>query len=222
MKKYFIISLLVLSVSLYSQNQFIGAKGGLSFTSVSGFLSDASSRRMSYTLGMSYEYQMNNNFLLGADLLYQQKGYSDYLLFADENGIPQGSGRLNYSFNYLSLPIKAGYIYGNKFSGFAYLGFVPAFLTDAYYQASDTEGVLDDSSEISRISAKDYTAKFELSGLAEIGANYQMSHRFLLTTAFTALYGLTHITNYGNSENTMRNMGIFLTFGVKYALSQKE
>jgi hypothetical protein len=220
MKKYFSLFLIVLSVSLFGQNHFIGAKGGIAIVNVSDALFNVPSMRTSFTGGFSYEYQMKNNFLIGSDLLYIEKGYSTDITMTNDEGITQGTAAINFHFNYISLPLKAGYTFGNKLSGFVYVGLVPALLTNAYYKGSDPNGILDDTGSFPKISAKEYTSKFELSALAEIGADYKISDSFLLTTAIASQYGITPVSNYENHENNMRNIGFFFTFGLKYALSQ--
>lgn len=228
MKKYLTLILIVLTSYAFSQGHFVGMKGGLSFSKVRDavFYAKNIDMRKGFTVGLTYEYKLKNNILLGADLLYMQKGYNFDISFTNEEGIVVGEGKSHHNYNYISLPLKVGYSIGGKVSGFFNLGIVPALLTDAYYDISDPEGILPNMDEFKKQDIKESTPNFELSGLAEIGANYKINESFLLTTAIAGQYGFTAITNFDNVENsifdsqdnTMKNYGLYWTFGLKYAL----
>ena len=71
--------------------------------------------------GITYEYRLKKYFLFEADLVYSQSGFENDITIVDENGQPvYGTGRLEFQFDYVSLPVKAGFIIGNKISGFRF------------------------------------------------------------------------------------------------------
>ena len=230
MKKYLTLILIVLTSTVFSQGHFVGVKGGVSFTKVRDavFYEKNIEMRKGFTAGLTYEFKLKNNILLGADLLYIQKGYSADISITNDEGMLIGMGRSHPSYNYLSLPLKVGYSFGEKISGFFYIGIVPALLTDAYYGFSDPNNVQQNTDNPGKHDITKYTPNFELSGLAEVGANYKINERFLLTTSLGGHIGFTAITDFGNVENsifddqdnTMKNYGFYWTFGLKYALNQ--
>ena len=220
MKKYLILILIALSSFVYGQSHYIGFKGGASLTKVNDIsYADDVEFRFGFTAGLSYEYKLKNNILLAADLQYIQKGYDFDIAFTNDEGLLVGEGKSHMKYDYISLPIKVGYSIGERFSGFFNLGVAPALLTKAYYDFSDPNGILPEIEEFEGVDITEETPKFELSGLAEIGANYKINEKFIITTAVTSQYGLTAMTNFDNQDNTIKNYGFYWTVGLKYALN---
>ena len=127
MKKYFLIILLITTVKSFGQNHLIGMKGGLdASTFVANKSFDNTSFRIGFSGGFTYQYLFQKGFLLGADILYDQKGFTTserrgtpttgYVTWYDSNGKLIGEWLTNkYHYNYLSIPLKAGFQFGNKF-----------------------------------------------------------------------------------------------------------
>ena len=131
MKSILFPILLFLTFSSFAQNHLIGIKGGACWTNISSNDSDINSYfRTGYTFGLSYENRFKENFLLGADLMYLQRGAKVDAFSLDEVGrVIQTSieGKNEYIYEFIAFPIKGGYIIGDRISGFANIGIVPSY-----------------------------------------------------------------------------------------------
>src|SRR5690554_2780435 len=121
---FFTILLLSLSLSVTGQNHFVGLKGGVNlnnrYTSIPNDKTDYST---GFIGGLSYEYKLKKDYTLGIDFLYAQKGYSNKIIFTDNNGNPTGeSVAVIFDFDYFSFPMKTGFTFGEKLIGFGNIG----------------------------------------------------------------------------------------------------
>ena len=88
MKSILLPILLLITFSTYAQNHFIGIVAGTSWMSVGGkanYFKDTNARS-ELTFGISYENRLKQNFLIGADLMYYRKGFSNDILYVDDDG----------------------------------------------------------------------------------------------------------------------------------------
>lgn len=198
---------------VFGQNHFIGLKSGLNLTNINspGFLFERQNR-IGFNGGLTYEYQLNERFNLGIDLLYFQKGFRSDITFTDELGNMLETVTIKYNFDYVSLPIKGGYVFGDKIAGFINLGMIPSILINAKTIMPAAEGITEGitSNEIESL------RKFELGGLVEVGANYKIKPDLILSTTIAYQNSITSIANGGNT----RNHGMALSIEIKYALKK--
>lgn len=220
MRKILIVIISLSSLPVFGQNHFVGLKNGINWANVnsSNFLNDNDNRR-GYTGGLTYQYSLNEKFNLGLDLLYSQRGFTNDIVFTNEFGTPTGErATVNFDYDYLAIPLKGGIVIGDTFSGFANLGIVPSILLDATTTTPAIEGF----QERTTINITDRVNKFDLAGLAEIGANYPINSNFLLSASLGYQHSFTSITNdnyFSGSE--IRHYEIVLSFGIKYALKKE-
>lgn len=210
--------MIVTSIPAFGQNHFMGFKGGINWTNVySSNFGDDHGNRIGFNCGLTYEYQLNKRFNLGIDFLYFQKGFTGDILFTDDLGNPTGEkASIEFNYDYLSLPIKGGFVMGDKFSGFVNLGVVPSILIDAKIIKPAIEGSREEP-----IDATEMATKFDLAGIVEIGANYKILPDFLLSTAIGYQQSFTSITNDDYfSKAEVRHYGIIMSIGLKYALKE--
>jgi hypothetical protein len=224
--KYF-KSLLLFScfaVPVAGQNHLIGIKGGYSWTNISTDAFPNHETLRGFAAGLTYDYITRKKFSLGAELLYDQRGYKDELIFTDEHGNQIGEKyAVPVHYNYLSLPLKLGYIMGNNFFGFANIGFCPALLQKVTatiplftYSAPDLIYRGDSTIEIKGPS------KFDLGGFVEIGCGYKIKNRFTFVAAFRSQYSFTSMTNEDFFRYYyIRHYGMTLSLGIKYNLSHR-
>lgn len=213
MKKLLIVLILLTSTSLVAQNHFLGVQGGVAWTNVNGenFIPDNYSRK-GLTAGLKYEYQFKSNFQIGLDVLYSQKGFKsdipiygvDYMLITD--------GVIDFKFDYLSLPIKAGYAIGNNLKGFLNVAAVPSFLLKAEIENSffDADNNLEDIS--------DKFSAFDLAGMLELGGSYSLREQILLFMAFNYQYSFTSYTSDDEffPVSEAYHYGFTAAIGIKY------
>ncbi len=214
-------SLLLLHAT--GQNHFLGIKGGESWTSNAmdnyksgyGTISGLSG-------GFTYEYLIDKHFSLGADLIYDQRGFNlrDTLLnYSGNPNLRDQINKVDYLFNYISVPIKTGFNVGDNLYGFISLGLCPSILVDAKTKTRMFN--LDGTSIGSeRGDVFEQMSKFDFAGIFEIGGGYKFKHRCWLFTSFSYQYGIftyyspTYLTN---GEN--RHKGTTLSLGLKYGLT---
>lgn len=136
MRKFIIqvsfISFVVISATAFGQtNKFTaGYEKGLTLVSMRGntILNSLQKPKLSFSAGIFFQYNINNNFAFRTNLSFERKGCSygrrnGY----DSTGLPaiiQGGVR----FDYLSLPLMARLIFGNKHRFFINAGPYIAYL----------------------------------------------------------------------------------------------
>ncbi len=218
MKKLFITLLVLFSVSSFAQNHFVGAQLGMNLSNVYGtdyskeleFLS-------SFSAGLTYDFELKNNILLGSGLLYERKGSQSELIIIDDEGYSLGEYSYKTRYSYLSLPLKTGYQIGQEWTGYFYLGLVPAYLLEAhnaaptFYNNEVSEG--DKKTDIT-----DIVNVFELSGLLELGSAYRLNSKWAIFINSSYLMGFTPIYKDSDSPHP-KNHRINISLGVKYALN---
>lgn len=215
MKYLITVSIVLFSVVVYGQKQYFGLKSGIGFTNLfidgDGSLNDF---RIGFNGGLTYEYQFKSNLQIEVDFVYAQKGAKEDVIFTDQYGQPTAESTIHYNYDYLSLPIKGGYSFGNKLEGFINLGIVPSLLINAQLRIPGLN-----VSEDGAIDIKDDVQKIDLSGLVEIGGNYILKDRLLLFTSFAYQHSFTQLTaeNY-LSNSDVRHYGMILSLGVKFGI----
>jgi len=223
MKNILLIILTIATLKVAGQNHLIGVKGGVNSTNItsSNFISQSDSRT-GLTAGLTYEFLFKKHFSIGADLIYNQRGFTNDLVFTDNLGNPTGekfTSKFNY--DYISLPIKTGFNIGTKLYGFTNIGVIPSLLVDA----KTITPTFDSDAKFTGNETFDVTnrvSKFDFAGLVEIGGGYKFKGRYWLFTSFSYQHSFTTITNseyFANSK--IRHNGMALTIGLKCALTKE-
>jgi len=211
-------SFLLLQVT--GQNHFFGIKGGENWTSNLYRNSSAKNGfRTGFSGGLTYEYLLNNHFSLGADLIYDQRGFIYDIAFDDY----QGNHRItttNFDHDNLAFPIKAGLTIGKKVYSFANIGLSPSLLRNADKQLNTT----DMDGRIVAIENYEVTnsmQKFDMAGLIEIGGGYKINDRFWLygLISYQRSFIINANSDYHTNELFIRYYGANLYMGLKYALA---
>ncbi len=223
MKNLLFIILTIATLKVAGQNHFIGVKVGTSSTNItsSNFLSQSNSRT-GLTAGLTYEFLFKKHFSIGADLIYNQRGFTNDLVFTDNLGNPTGEKyTTTFNYDYVSLPIKTGFNIGTKLYGFTNIGVIPSLLVDA----KTTTPTFDTDAKVTGNEPFDVTnrvSKFDFAGLVEIGGGYKLNGRYWLFSSFSYQYSFTTITNsdyFANSK--IRHNGMNLTIGLKCTLTKE-
>lgn len=169
-KIFFFIGLLFsMSFTAFSQSHSWGIQSGIVWSKVSKSSKEGISYRNGYTTGLSYVYTTKKKILLGADLLYIQKGWLEH---------PYDI-HWDFRFNYLSIPIKIGigdranrlYFAGN-------VGLAPAWLLVAKIADTSLADITFTDEQGREIPTK--IPKFDLSALVEVQAGYYVTETFRL------------------------------------------
>ena len=209
------------TLNAVGQNQFIGVKGSVNLTNISSSDIRNTDYRTGLSSGITYEYLFGKHYSLGADIIYNQRGFRDYLTLTDNTGNPTGEKAIyKYNYDYLSIPIKTGFNIGNTFYSFANIGLIPSILVNAktFLPPFDINAKVGGSDVIDLTNK---VTKFDLAGLIEIGGGYKFKNRYWLFSSIGYQQSITTITNseyFANSK--IRHNGMNLTVGMKYALSK--
>lgn len=219
MKKLATVLIILFTIPVFGQNHLIGMKGGISWTNVisDNYFSD-NDYRNGFAGGLTYEYEFNKKYHIGADLLYAQKGFANDILFVDENGNPLGEkSTSDFNYNYLSLPIKGGFSIGNNLVGFLNIGVVPSLLIKAETITPTFENIDGETFDVT-----DKVTEFDFGAMAEIGASYKLKEQFLLFTSFAYQHSFTSIANENYfADGKVNHHGMTWSIGLKYALKKE-
>uniref|UniRef100_UPI003593102A outer membrane beta-barrel protein n=1 Tax=Aquiflexum sp. TaxID=1872584 RepID=UPI003593102A len=158
---------------------------------------------------LGYEVLLKDDFSIGAEAIYNQRGFIDNFMVVDGFGNPTGeifSTQFNY--DYISLPLKIGKYVGKKIFGFGHIGIVPSILIKDEIIPGLGIGIPTDA------------GNFDLAGLAEIGGGYRMEKLWLFASV-NYLHSITNtaITNtafFGNAD--FKHKGMIFSLGLKYGL----
>jgi len=223
MKNLLFIILTLATFNVVGQNHLVGFKGGVSLTNISASnFQGEYDDRTGIMGGLSYEYLLNDHFSMGTDVIYNQRGFRSDFIFMDELGNQTGEKAIfKFNYDYLSLPLKAGYRTDDKLYTFANIGLVPSILTNAKtVMPLFDENMNADGNET--IDITDKVAKFDLAALAEIGVGYSFRDRCWLYSSCGYLHSFTTITNdHYFADSKISHNGLAFSIGIKYALKNK-
>jgi hypothetical protein len=214
-------SFLLLQVT--GQNHFIGIKGGENRTNnaMDSYKSEFESRS-GLAVGLTYEYFIDKHFSLGADLIYDQRGFNFRDTILNYSGNPNLNDQINkvdYQFNYISVPIKTGFNVGNNLYGFVSLGLCPSLLIDATTK-SHTFNLDGTFTGLEKGDVFEQMSKFDFTGIFEIGGGYKFKQRYWLFTSFSYQYGIfTYYSPTYSTNGENRHTGTTLSLGLKYGLT---
>lgn len=220
--KYFIfLFLTAASLTSWGQN-FIGVKGGLNLTYNSfNDLYKMKNSRSGLSGGLTYESFIKKNTSLGVDLLYNQRGFTEEIIFTDNQGNPTGQkATTEYNFNYLSLPVKVGIYTKDRTRLGLNLGLVPSYLikSETILPTYELDGQIYNAKIIN---TTDRVSKFDFAGLVEFTFNFQLKDNYWFLGAISYQHSFTDFTNkdYFNDRN-MNHYGLILSIGFRYRLSR--
>jgi hypothetical protein len=221
MRHYYFLFFFCLPLIGFSQNHYVGLRGGVGRTNIraTNFISNSDSKNV-VGGGLTYAYQFKNpHFYAGVDLLYQAQGFTNYMFFTNDVGDIAGEGlEVNYSYNYLAVPLRFGFQTGESWYGFANVSFVPSVLLSAQVE-SPIISPLDMFLGYTTVSTSENVAPFDLAAGVELGGGYRWKNQLCTFVSFTYQESVTSHSaeNYfSNSKLHHRLMG--LSFGLRYPL----
>jgi len=221
MKIYRLVPLLIaLSNGLPGQSQYVGIAEGANWTNIrsTNFVSDNHYRNGIHG-GLTYEYVTSTQISFAGKLTYTQRGFTNDIIFMDEMGNPTGGrAAIEYNYDYVSLPVSAGYVIGRTAFGFARIGLIPAFLVNAATKAPNFLSNGEINGTIS-YNITDRVTHVDLAGLGEIGGGYEIAERWRLSASCRYFRSITNAANSNYlSGSTIRHYGITAMAEVQYEL----
>jgi Outer membrane protein beta-barrel domain len=222
MKLVWIFIFSISTLTSFSQHHYLGIKGGVLFSKLNpDYEYKDNSFTTSFTGGITYDLQFENEFVLGAEILFSQYRTETQNSFIIPDIAYTFIYTGEYSFNYVSVPVKIGF---NKFrsntSGFINIGVIPSFLTSAKSKISSN--VYQETVDIkSDINTFDIVLHFEF------GIGFQLNENIILYMSNSYQQGLINIVrsdfefppDYSSVpvlENPLKRFGISFSLGLKY------
>lgn len=208
MKHYTIILLLCGAFIAEAQTNFVGIKTGY-ISSMIVETREHPEGRKGFVGGLTLEHKFKSKITVGADLMYAQKGFTDYFIFGSNLSKEE---TVSFNYDYLGIPLKVGYNGGRRFGYFVNVGFCTALL-------------IGESRNYSYFDLKNYnydTRSVEFSGILELGMGYELSERITLNAILAVQQSLTPIGKpnsiFMGDEITLRTDMALL--GIKYKLGK--
>jgi hypothetical protein len=204
----------------FAQSHSIGLFSGISIANISAqkVFNDGDNRE-SLVAGVKFDWNKSNKLHFGADLLYNKLGFEEEFMHTNNYGGPTGEfDYLVFNYNYISAPLKFGYVFGKKLQIVPKVGLQPSFLIKAEtvqyktfnWSSYSTRQVYD---------VRDRVSKFDLAGLIELELRFLLIEKLNL---FTCIAGKYSITPFSNSEYFndfyMRHKVLLMSLGLSYTL----
>ncbi len=216
MKYTLIFIAILITNTVISQNHLLGLQGGFNLTSVSFADFPGKVPRGGMVVGASYEFLTKKQFSLGVDILYAERGYKTGLPFMDEFGeVADKNFKTSFNYDYLSIPVKLGFKFGNNLYGFMNLGGVPSLMIDAKTIMPGFNG-----GENMEIDVKERVREIDLAAMIELGGGYKIKGAYWVFTSIAYQYSFTNVTdsNYFTADE-MFHFGLTFSLGMKFTLN---
>jgi len=222
MKKVTLITLIIFNLSSKGQNHLIGFQSSINFSKVTTDLFNTPTHfRTGMAIGITYDYTFKKYFTIGSDIIYNQLGFSNDIIFIDNLGFPTGyKATIKYNYDYIKLPIRFGFNYGKTFYGFVDIGLTPSFLVNAktFIPTIVTDYITFPKTSINMTKKVNL---FDIGGAINIGGGYKFKERYWLYTSFGFQHSFMTISNndyYAKSKLIHYNYA--LSIGFKYRINK--
>ncbi|MFZ6053217.1 porin family protein [Halocola ammonii] len=222
MKNILLALTILISSTAFSQDHFFGLTGGPNVTDVihNDFL-ESTDYEFGFTAGFNYQYRLNENITIGADLLYEKRGFNSVVLYSREDEFNSVYSLTVFDFHYVTLPIKAGYRLNvtDKLYGFGNLGVAPGYLIKTEFDIPELFSY--NGGEPITANKTEEANRIDLAGLAELGAGYQISDNILCYVLAKYQYSILSVSDTEYFERSdIHHHGISLMAGVSFRLFQ--
>lgn len=209
MKKLLIIVFTFSTLNTFTQNPSLGFYSGLNMANISFVNADVDSKfLLGFLTGINYEYQHNDKYVIDLGIEYKRFGCNVEAHFTNNLGQVIGIIDVKHIFDYISLPVKVGFLYGNKLVFIPKIGVVPAYLARAKV-ISKNDYYTDE------VDIKKDVSKFNLSGILELESNYQLNDQLTLTSGVCFQHSILNV-NLNLSKIRNYSLGVFC--GLKYKI----
>lgn len=204
MRVIYLLGVLSLITEVASgQNHLMGARLGISGAGNTVGSDIRTHLRIGVPAGITYDYT-RKKLVLGAELLYEPRGYRYDATLTDNTGAPFGEDKIKLNYNFISMPIKAGIAFGNHFFGLANIGLIPAYLIRAIAKGTNSSFVYTKNVD-----------RFDLAVLAELGFGFKIEERLQWVTSLRYQTGLLTAPKHSSYIN---HWGVTLGTGIKYRI----
>ena len=225
MRQVFILILILTSSQVSGQTSLVGIKIG----AIKANVRSKELSKMNYLIavsgGSTFDYFLNKHFSLGADFIYEQRGFSNDIIFTDDQGNPiDQKATIKFWYEYYSIPIKVGFKFGNKLYGYSNIGIIPSFLINAETKVP----VIKSQNEVSTSewvvsNVTKSVTRFDMSTFFEIGLGYKLKNNLWPYTSCSFQNSFTQFSNakyFSSSE--LKHYGMIWSVGLKCKLSKEK
>jgi hypothetical protein len=198
---------LLFTINTYSQN-YIGLSGRVGLYKVSA--NTQVSLALKPGVGIDFLHQFNNHLRFTTGAYFSPLGFKQTFISVNNAGEIIGNLAVYYNLNYVSVPLLIGYTFGfDKLNLYSNVGIAPAYLLNVSYKVNDTK-MTPLTGEFN---------SFDISAMFNLGAEFKLGDKLLLNTDLNINKGLLPIsdTSYSSFKES-RNMGLFISLGLKYKL----
>ena len=216
MKQTFAIATILICITVKAQNFSIGPTIGFGHSWISNQVEEDLMFNPSWNAGLSFNYSTKKNFGIGADLKYLTEGNKfSYLGAYIPEAPPSGKTTEWHHFNYLRLPVKFIYFFGQpgkRLRPKIYAG--PDFGIGTKLQVVEKN-----NGDKYKAGVETYYKSFDVGITAAAGLNFRLASSTWLNTDVAYYNGLQNISKT-NSNN--RNRNIELSIGLLTGLKKKK
>jgi opacity protein-like surface antigen len=222
MKNFLLALSILFCFNAFSQDHFFGLTGGPNVTDAihSDFL-ESTDYEFGFVAGFNYQYRLNDKITIGANLLYEQRGFNSIVLYSRADQFNSVYALTDFEYDYVTLPIKAGYRLNvtQKIYGFGNLGVAPGFLIKTSFKIPELFSY--NGGEPIEANHTEEANRIDLAGLAEIGAGYQITEDILCYVLAKYQYSILSVSDVGYFERSeIHHHGISVMAGVSFRLFQ--
>jgi hypothetical protein len=220
MKKFLLLLLTITTLTVNGQYSLLGLKGGGKLSNTTSSIFKDHNNRTGIVIGLTFDYIIKNNFSAGIDINYNQRGFTTNAVLTDDYGNPIGKTNTKFYYDYITLPLKAGYIFGKTIYGFASIGFTTSLLIDAkHIESANLNGTIISDENIN---VTDKVNKLDFGGLAEVGGGYKIKERYWLFMSLSFDKSFSTISNSDYfADSKIRHYGMSLNLGLRYKLTKR-
>ncbi|MEM8523625.1 MAG: hypothetical protein AAGG68_03225 [Bacteroidota bacterium] len=198
----------------------ISLNSGLSITSITrSNIQGAPFGALSSLSGsLTYEHYYENGLFLGTALFYNPRGEQTTFTWTDQNGKITGDGKTKFQYNYVSLPLKVGYYFGNKFLGVINGGILPSYLvslTEVSKNIYTIDGELIEKAKETTSDIGNFN-RFDLAGIVELSIGRRVGKRLWIIFSASYQHSFTNITDQNIFNLNSYHYGVTSALGVKY------
>ncbi|MEI9917658.1 MAG: outer membrane beta-barrel protein [Bacteroidota bacterium] len=206
------VLLTVVGTTAFGQDYF-GLRVGTNTVDITK--SDADHKMTRFIGGVTAEHFVGDNFSIGADLLYNQRGGNSVVTASDLNSTQRITSKLRY--DYLSIPLKASAYFTEKKLLFVSIGLMPSFVVHA--TVTSPTYTLGGTTYPGSTRKANELQSFDLSAQIEAGLNFPINEKYSFFLLGSFQRGFTKVYK-GNAffDGKVYNYGIVSTVGVKMKL----
>ena len=195
----FLLAILCTAISAQAQVNSIGPSLGFNYAWLSD--KDNSDPRPSFNVGIIFNHSILQSYGIGFDARYSQEGSKRKV----------GNQTLTSQLNYLRIPLKFSYYFGNMDQDFRPKIFVgPSF---AFLVGGETETLAGEN--IVKLKSKDLYESFDFGLQAGAGFNYRLAELTWLNFDIAYTHGFLDLAK-GNNRSELQNRLLNLNLGVAF------